>query len=153
MHPNTDVNAQANLHQVCDKCLYIARNSQLLQHDSVSPPHGALSETFTHHETIKALESAMQQGCHLCTLITGSIQDRLMHAVRRAEHERAARDQEELLYPGVSEPIYKIEISGRAEIRKLVLSLWVIFDETVNKLPDVNAFCWLNIERYAGLST
>ena len=131
------MNTQANLHQLCDKCLYITRNSRILRHLVNGPVDGALTEYFTHHETIKALEMAVRQGCHLCTLVAGSVKEfkeRLMRNARRAEFKPAAWAQGEIcraLDIPVSLPIYKLEIRGSSQ--EGVLFLNVIFDEIVNK--------------------
>ena len=153
LHPNTDVNAEANLHQLCDERLYMARNSQTIRHQVVGSisEFPELKETFIHHGTARALESAMQQGCHLCTLIFKSIEDILMHAMESAEWERAKRDQDQMSHIGVSELLYKLEIQAINLYGNFDLSLIVKGDEIVEQ-KWARFSKKLQIRRYDGLS-
>ena len=133
LHPNTDVNAQANLHQLCNICLYITQKSRSLRHQvienqPIGPNDYFVRETFTHYETTRGLELAVEMGCHLCTLIFGSIEDHLIHAAQEIERSRIL-DQ-------FWEPTYKTEILGHvltAVSTTVQLSLKIVFREKIQR--------------------
>ena len=148
LRPNTDVNAQAILHQLCDQCLYIARNSQILRYDII-PPDESSKESFTHYETTKALGCSMRQGCHLCTLIIGTVKAHIIYnAVKKAEYEIAelSRDKLPLLDSAGSEPIYKLEIE--AYYGKVFLR--VVFGKIIELYGKPSPM--LRLKRYDGSS-
>ena len=92
LSPIIDVDAQAKLHQLCDKCLEICQQSQILHGPTRSldadEPVEEQFEAFTHHASIRAMIFEAEKGCHLCSLIARDVKhfDREINRSTEAGH-------------------------------------------------------------------
>jgi hypothetical protein len=94
-----DINAKATPHKLCAVCLEVVSKSRLLNDraaeiDVTASTWGGTErwEQFAHHASLAALKASASDGCHLCALLCGVVNDKPIDQVIEDERKAAEED-------------------------------------------------------------
>ena len=85
LDPRTDVTKEAKLNTMCQECSRITHEILMLQESCSTNPGSPTLHIMDHHGSSSGLIMSANDGCHLCTLLLGEIEDSVMEDMRFLE--------------------------------------------------------------------